>query len=158
MKKVVLLFSIMLFLCFGLVSASSYEWVEHITVSSIDGSSCELNLSNGVYKLVNGCKYGVGAYFQGDAVFNENMAVYYKDETSTFNFLKDTNSGDIKINADLSYPDLDYNLTGVFNTGDLGMGNFTFRASINYNGCGSWTPYPDLVNCGDTEDITVVIS
>ena len=52
-----------------------------------------------------------------------------------------------------------YHLTKISTTayGGTIYGSRVFRMSINWDGCGSWTPTPGA-SCGDTRDLKVYIS
>lgn len=121
------------FFLFRAAWASAYEW---ITNPSISCSSCQQGTAQDISWNLN-----------TSGNYSEYETAYYATTTSNWHEItncrvQETVNGSSWNSCTFLVPN------NVYGTG-------TIRVTTNYAGCGSWTPTPDVVSCGDLKDITV---
>ena len=142
----------------GFVAASPYEWITSFYLASNNNPGC-LSQAGNEYWLTNltSCNsYKAIMAAQGSSNWLENVAFYTSiDNGVNWNFLPKSGGGDCKAQIQFALFNGNYTLSYVCTFSRPAANDYLFRTSINYNGCGSYTPVPNVATCGDTRDVTV---
>lgn len=135
------------------VAASPFEWIESFTITG-SGSGCVTSAgSNVTLSSIGSCSFTANMGLQGTSNWLENAAFYYKPAAGgDWAYLSKVGGGECKTQLNLNG-----GITVVYSCNFVkpAAGNYVFRASINFNGCGGWTPTPNTATCGDTRDLNV---
>ena len=154
-----LLVLVFAFSSFGL--ASSWETVEGFDLAEVNGDpGCTIDsaIEEGL-KVVTldregnwgACYYDIAILYWTMDLFVEDIAVYY-NTTEGFKFYQTYTSEDYKATKTCEG---NYTFDGRIKATAYSTGDYYSRATINYHSqqCGeTWTPYPDINNCGDLLD------
>jgi hypothetical protein len=137
MKKIYLLTLIIFMFSINLVSASQYEMVTIINSTPTSGDYTS--------------NFTIGSNVWTSASYTENVATYINVDGSWFQACGNqaTWSGNKSF-----FCQINLSLLGVSFEPSL---FYTVRTSTNYDGCGSYTPTPDTINCGHFNDTTIFV-
>ena len=149
-----------LLLAANVVHASTHEWISSSLqiIATPNNSTCIIKTGSTTFNLTNngGCTYDLKVGLNGDSTWLENTAFYYKQGAGAWNMFTDHAAAQCKTQLNLNPP-----LQVYYTCANIALpaiGVYTFRGSINYNGCGGWTPTPNVATCGDTGDLTVFVN